>query len=106
LPSARTPKITGPRLHGARADPRDEVIIHDAAPGADALVGQWAIDKGMTVGAFPGDVLKHGPATGSIRNAQMLEGKPHLIVTFPDGPGTANVMQQARAAGVRVVEPG
>jgi hypothetical protein len=32
------------------------------------------------------------------------EGKPDLVVAFPGGTGTANMVKQARAAGVEVLE--
>ena len=32
----------------------------------------------------------------------LAEGKPDLVVAFPGGAGTANMIEQARAAGVRV----
>jgi hypothetical protein len=32
------------------------------------------------------------------------EGKPDLVLAFPGGRGTANMMRQARERGVRVVE--
>jgi hypothetical protein len=82
-----------------------DVIIHGAAPGADTLAGQWAHDRGIPVEAFPADWEKHGRAAGPIRNQQMLaEGKPDLVVAFPGHRGTANMVRQAREAGVRVLE--
>ena len=42
-----------------------------------------------------------------MRNARMLaEGKPDLVVAFPGGRGTADMVAQARKAGVRVVLAG
>lgn len=32
------------------------------------------------------------------------EGKPHLVVAFPGGRGTADMIDRARSAGVRVME--
>jgi hypothetical protein len=34
------------------------------------------------------------------------KGKPDLVVAFPGGRGTANMVKQARAAGVAVMEVG
>jgi len=34
------------------------------------------------------------------------EGKADLVVAFPGGRGTANMLSQARAADVRVWQPG
>jgi hypothetical protein len=44
-----------------------------------------------------------GRKAGPIRNQRMLtEGKPALVVAFPGGKGTANMVAQARATNVRV----
>ncbi|MEM9912925.1 MAG: hypothetical protein AAF922_19365 [Pseudomonadota bacterium] len=46
-----------------------------------------------------------GRAAGPIRNKEMLdEGCPDLVVAFPGGRGTANMVKQAQAAGVEVLD--
>jgi hypothetical protein len=61
-------------------------------------------DKMLKVERYRADWAKHGRAAGPIRNKQMLEeGKPDLVVAFPGGQGTANMMSQVREAGVRVM---
>jgi hypothetical protein len=83
--------------------PNDTVIIHGDAAAADRLAGQWATNKMLKVERYPADWAKHGRAAGPIRNKQMLEeDKPDLAVAFPSGRGTANMMKQAREAGVPV----
>ena len=60
------------------------------------LVGLAA--NGVVVEEFKADWDKFGRAAGPIRNAQMLrEGKPDLVVAFPGGRGTANMVAQAKA---------
>ena len=50
---------------------------------------------------FPADWKVRGRAAGHIRNQQMLdEGRPHLVVAFPGGRGTADMVRRARAAGI------
>jgi hypothetical protein len=45
----------------------------------------------------------HGRAAGPIRNQRMLdEVKPELVVAFPGGRGTADMVRRAREAGVNV----
>ena len=40
-----------------------------------------------------------------LRNQRMLdEGKPDLVVAFPGGRDTADMVRRARSAGVEVVE--
>lgn len=85
--------------------PPDTVIIHGDAPGADQCAEQWVHVNWCSVERYPADWEKHGRAAGPIRNARMLkEGKPDLVVAFPGGRGTADMVKQARAAGVRVIE--
>ena len=80
-------------------------IIHGAARGADSLAGQWAKQNGKQMDVYPADWKSHGRAAGYIRNREMLDkGKPTLVVAFPGGPGTANMVRIATAAGIRVME--
>lgn len=80
-------------------------VIHGDAPGADALAGCWAEENDVPVLRFPADWAAHGRAAGPLRNAQMLaEGRPSLVVAFPGGRGTADMVRRARAAGVHVVD--
>lgn len=79
-------------------------VIHGAARGADSLAAAWANARGVPCRAFPAAWGEHGRAAGPIRNRQMLhEGKPTLVVAFPGGRGTANMMKQAIGAGVPVL---
>ena len=80
-------------------------IVHGGARGADAMAGEWAARHGLEIAAVPADWQRHGYIAGSIRNQRMLaEHSPHLVVAFPGGRGTANMVQKARAAGVDVAE--
>lgn len=82
-----------------------ECLIHGAAPGADTIAGEWATARGVSVQAFPADWTGLGNGAGHIRNAQMLrEGKPSLVIAFPGGRGTANMVDRSRRAGVPVLE--
>jgi hypothetical protein len=85
--------------------PRNAVIIHGDAPGADKLAGQWGFAHGAIVEAYPADWAVHGKAAGAIRNRRMLDlGKPDVVIAFPGGPGTANMVRQAREKDVVVIE--
>jgi hypothetical protein len=79
-------------------------IVHGAARGADTLAARWAEKRGIPARAFPANWELHGRAAGHVRNKDMLlTGKPRIVIAFPGGRGTANMMQQARQAGVNVV---
>jgi YspA, cpYpsA-related SLOG family len=80
-------------------------IIEGGALGGDRLARQFARLRGVTVETFPAEWATHGLAAGPIRSKRMLvEGRPDLVVAFPGGPGTTNMVRQARAAGVLVIE--
>lgn len=86
--------------------PRDVTIIHGAARGADSLADDWAVTNWCAVDEYRANWAKHGRAAGPIRNAQMLkEGKPDLVVAFPGGPGTDNMIRISRKAGIEVRQP-
>jgi hypothetical protein len=81
-----------------------ELLIHGAARGADSLAAAWAHDCHVPQLGVRADWNKHGRAAGPIRNQIMLdEGKPHLVIAFPGGTGTADMVRRARAAKVRVI---
>ena len=47
----------------------------------------------------------HGKAAGPIRNQLMLvEHKPDMVLAFPGGKGTANMIKIARWNGVPIVD--
>lgn len=90
-------------------NPRDgngiTCVIHGGALGADALAAEWAIKHDITCASYAADWRTQGRAAGPIRNSLMLrEGKPDVVVAFPGGRGTADMMAKARAAGVQVIE--
>jgi hypothetical protein len=85
------------------------LLIHGGATGADTLAGYAAETLDVSFGAtwgvvkYRADWKKHGKAAGFKRNQQMLdEGKPDLVIAFPGGKGTADMVRRAEAAGVRV----
>lgn len=103
--------VCGGRDYG-EADKVEEVlsaldpplIIEGGASGADSLASLWATKNGVhvcTVNALWGF---YGKQAGPIRNSAMLALKPDLVVAFPGGRGTADMVEQAKAAGIEVLE--
>jgi YspA, cpYpsA-related SLOG family len=87
--------------------PSFDGIIEGGAKGADSFAKKWAIDYNLTLWSFPADWKQYGKAAGAIRNQQMLdEGKPNLVVAFPGGKGTADMVRRALKAGIGVIEVG
>lgn len=76
-------------------------LIHGAARGADTLAASWARVRQVAVVPCPADWCKYGRSAGPIRNLSMLcEHAPDMVLAFPGGHGTANMVSQARQRGV------
>ena len=80
-------------------------IITGGCSGADTFAEEWARNGNVPVEVYKADWYTYERAAGPIRNAKMLaEGKPDLVLQFPGGAGTADMVRRARAAGVPVHE--
>lgn len=82
------------------------LLIEGGARGADSLARQWAVSRKVALRTVLADWARHGRAAGPLRNAAMLALGPELVVAFPGGRGTADMVRRGRAAGVRVLEVG
>ena len=81
------------------------LLIEGGARGADYMARKFAKWQGIPVKTFRADWGRYGKGAGHIRNKRMLdEGKPDLVVAFEGGRGTANMVEQAERAGVRVLK--
>jgi hypothetical protein len=82
-------------------------VIHGAQKGADSLARYWAQRKLIEAIPYPAKWKQLGNSAGPIRNKQMIdEGRPDVVIAFAGGKGTANMITQARASGIRVIEAG
>ena len=80
-------------------------IIAGDARGADALARRYAKRRGIPVAIYEAEWALHGPAAGPIRNRRMLqEADPDVVVAFPGGRGTRDMVEQANAAGIEVIQ--
>jgi hypothetical protein len=83
------------------------LLLAGGANGADALAVDWARFAGVKFEVFNADWEALGRAAGPRRNQQMLdEGNPDLVLAFPGGRGTADMVRRAKTAGVEVVNVG
>lgn len=92
--------------------PKDTVIIHGAAKGADTL-GKFVAEKlGLKVindgKGFPAEWKRYGKAAGPIRNQQMIdEGRPDMVLAFHENinesRGTKDMVARATGVGIKVV---
>lgn len=80
-------------------------LIQGGAYGADRIAALWSKASRVTLTTYWADWPSLGKQAGPARNQRMLdEGKPELVVAFPGGRGTADMVRRARAAGVEVME--
>lgn len=79
------------------------VIIQGGARGADSLALDWSKENNVSYETFPADWVAYGKSAGFIRNKEMLtHGKPDLVIAFPGGKGTENMIAQAKKADIDV----
>lgn len=84
---------------------RDITIIHGGANGVDSMADTWAAatrTKKEVYPVTPEEWEKLGKSAGSIRNGFMLTKEPNLVLAFPGGNGTADMVIRAEAAKVKV----
>lgn len=86
---------------------KPDIVIEGGAEGADTFAWRWArrnIAAHMLL-TFKADWSRDGKAAGPIRNQRMIDdGKPDLVLAFPGGRGTADMVRRAKHAGIRVIE--
>lgn len=93
-------------LDGIKIGRGVDLLIHGGAQGADTLAGIWAEMKGIAVKKVPADWKKYGRAAGPIRNSEMLKLNPDLVVAFPGGVGTTDMVVKASKAGIEIIVVG
>lgn len=78
------------------------LVINGGAPGADSLASKWAKANGVPCQTHHAKWDRYGRRAGPIRNALMLDQNPDIVIAFPGGAGTADMVRRAQAAGVIV----
>ena len=87
-------------------------VISGGATGADTLAEEWRLDCLLPGVVLEADWDAHGRSAGHKRNSLMLtslrlfKDARKLVIAFPGGDGTANMVEQAEAAGVEVLKVG
>ena len=78
-------------------------IIQGDANGADLLAKQWAIDRDIDHQDFPARWQTEGRKAGPLRNRRMLDtATPDIVIAFPGGTGTNDMVKYAISKGVPV----
>jgi hypothetical protein len=77
-------------------------IIEGGATGADVRAHEWALRRGVKVTTVEALWDVHGRSAGYIRNSEMADMKPDVVLATPGGKGTANMVDIARKRGLKV----
>jgi hypothetical protein len=79
-------------------------VIHGGARGADRIAAEEAEALGFSTRAFPADWQTHGRRAGILRNLQMLDERPNIVLAFQRGGsrGTQHTIDEARRRGISV----
>lgn len=74
-----------------------DLLVHGGCrSGADFFADLWARNRRQKVKEYPAEWDKHGNAAGPIRNGFMFEdAKPNIVIAFPGGRGTQNMIDIA-----------
>lgn len=82
------------------------VVIEGGCRGADTFALRWAQKRGVDYKDMPADWDNLGDAAGPIRNRQMLDEEPHLVLAFHSNlsksKGTLDCVMEANRRGIRV----
>lgn len=79
------------------------LILQGGAPGADFLAAKHAAARGFPVATVPANWDVYDRRAGTLRNEWMLfYFQVELVIAFPGGNGTANMVKLAKQKDIRV----
>lgn len=92
------------RLALLAAEEGKMTLLHGGAKGADRLARNVGCELGFEVIGFPAQWQLHGKRAGIVRNNEMLDEKPDLVIAFQlnGSRGTQYTIDEARRRGIPV----
>lgn len=82
-------------------------LIHGGAKGADLLADSWAVTRWCPIMTFPitnDDWKMYGKGAGGARNQRIIDqGKIDILVAFPGGNGTKDMVRRAEIHGIEII---
>ena len=90
-------------VHGSKGD----TLIHGNCRGLDRQAGAIAKNLGFIVDSMPAEWGRYGKGAGPIRNRQMLDRQPDLVLSFhpnlEQSRGTKDCVEEAIRRGIPVM---
>jgi hypothetical protein len=82
-----------------------DTIISGGAAGADSLAERYATYWDIQITVVKPDWEKHGKVAGFIRNQEMIDLVPDMVIAFWDGKskGTADIINRAKKAKIKTL---
>lgn len=79
-------------------------LIEGGANGADYQARCWAKANNIQFRTYKADWKKYGKSAGPRRNQLMLDdGNVDVVIAFPGGDGTADMVDRARSKHIQVI---
>jgi hypothetical protein len=80
------------------------LLIEGEARGVDSIARSWAESRNVDLKPVPANWKLYGNRAGPIRNSEMLKEHPDVVIAFPGGIGTKDMVNRARKSNIKVVE--
>lgn len=78
-------------------------VVSGCARGVDRYGEHWAAERGIPIKRFEADWKRYGRRAGPLRNRKMAEYADALVAVWNGhSPGTANMIETAKALGLKV----
>lgn len=77
-------------------------VIEGGAEGADRFGGEWARRNGVQLITVPANWRAYGKKAGYLRNVQMADMVPDMVLAAPGGAGTQMMISIAQQRGIPV----
>jgi hypothetical protein len=78
-------------------------IIEGGAPGSPTRAEEWAPRREIRCTPSRRSGRSTAASAGYIRNSEMAKMRPDLVLECPGGKGTANMVEVAKASGLKVI---
>ncbi|WP_419735880.1 DUF2493 domain-containing protein [Pseudomonas sp. COR18] len=80
-----------------------EVLVHGGNQHLGSTLEDWARETGAHIVRYPSNWQRYGKQAERRRNRFMLQdSEPDLVIAFPGGSDTEELVAQARANGIDI----